>query len=130
MKISILGFAASLLFTTLISNQPLSTIYLSDHNISITLSENKTDMTIKAKFPSSKTLLVESSLVNYFKLDKNLDLRSAQITLNQKYEKQSLFQVQSKPGRLTMMMSKADNPSSALFQFKAYGEKLKSVLAD
>ncbi|MEO5581945.1 MAG: hypothetical protein ABIR66_04590 [Saprospiraceae bacterium] len=128
MKITILGFAASILFAAIISKQTLSTIYLYDHDISITLSENDSDMTIKAKFPSSKSSLVEVLLVNHFKLNENLDLRSTKISMDKNSEQDIHFQIQSKPGSLNMVMIKRDNPSTALLQFKAFTERLKSGL--
>jgi hypothetical protein len=128
MKISLLGFAACLLFATLISRQVLTTTYHLDHNISITLSESDVDMTIKAKFPLSKSSEVNTLLIHYFKLNESKDLKSADISVNQIPGQAMNFNVQSKPGSLKMVMLKSKNASTVVSHLKDFGEKLKGVL--
>ena len=129
MKIYILSFAASLLFAAVVASRVFSTTYVFSNNISIGISENESEMRIKAKYPVDRTEEVNAILKNHFQLQ-DWNAPSFESIINREFFDQHLnFKVRAKPGNLNLIMIKSKNDHDGWQQFKSFGDQLKNVLA-
>jgi hypothetical protein len=101
----------------------------SNHNTSITISENKEQLNISADFPKEKSKRLQDFIRTKLKLEDLQDLSYLEIKDYTTPDNQMNFYIHSKPGYLELSMKKEANDKDAYARMKEVGEELKTVLA-